>query len=252
MPSEDRHAVQIYRDEAELAAVVAAYLAEGFEAGEPALVVAAPAHLESFAAESGWDNTLVTAADADETLAAFMEPDGPSGARFEAAVGRLLDAIAARNPTRRIRVYGEMVDLLVQRGETRAAIQLEELWNDLARKRDFSLLCGYRLDVFDRATQVSPLPGVCRTHTHVRADADPARLTRAVDRALGDVLGADQAGKVYLMVGDAARRGRVPVAQLALMWVSANMPALADRVLSAARAYYEQARSGQVAAAARP
>jgi hypothetical protein len=249
------HVVQIYRREDELARAVAAYLAEGFAAGEPALVVATPAHLEAFAdefANLGSDTALMTVADADETLAAFMEPDGPSRTRFVAAVGRLLDAIAGRNPARRIRVFGEMVDLLSQRGKTKAAIRLEEFWNDLARSRDFSLLCGYHLDVFDRATQVSPLPGVCRTHAHVRAAADPARLTRAVDRALGDVLGSDQAGKVYLMVGAEARRGRVPVAQLALMWISANMPALADRVLSSARGYYEQARSGPAAAAARP
>jgi hypothetical protein len=89
-------------------------------------------------------------------------------------------------------------------------------------------------------TQISPLPDVCRVHTHVRPAADSARFTRAVDRALGDVLGADQAGKVYSMVGEEARRGRVPVPQLALMWVSANMPALADRVFSVARAQYER------------
>src|SRR5262249_46320507 len=133
-----------------------------------------------------------------------------------------------------------MVDLLVEHGASGEAIRLEELWNDLARTRSFSLLCGYRLDVFDRHTQTSPLPEVCRVHSHVRAASDSTRLTRAVDRALGEVLGPGQAGKLYSLVGEEARRGSVPVAQLALMWVSANMPSLADRVLSAARAQYER------------
>jgi hypothetical protein len=243
------HAVQIYRDDDELASAVADYLADGFEAGEPGLVVATPDHRRAFAEAlhaRGWSAAeadgrgLLAAADADETLAAFMGQEGPSSGRFGKTVGSLLDTLAAGPPERRVRIFGEMVELLRRRGQTGAAIQLEELWNDLACTRTFSLLCGYRLDVFDRRAQTSPLPEICRVHSHVRAAADPARLTRAVDRGLGEVLGSDQAGKVYSMVGDEARRGRVPVAQLALMWVSANMPALADRVLAAARAQYER------------
>src|SRR5262249_61669926 len=120
-------------------------------------------------------------------------------------------------------------------GDAGAPLRPEELCNSLAHTRTVPPLCCYRLDVFDRHTQTSPLPEVCRVHSHVRAAADSTRLTRAVDRALGEVLGPDQAGKLYSLVGEEARRGSVPVAQLALMWVSANMPSLADRVLSAAR-----------------
>jgi hypothetical protein len=39
-------------------------------------------------------------------------------------------------------------------------------------------------------------------------------------------------------VGDQIRRGRIPPPQLVLMWVSANMPALADRILASARKRY--------------
>ena len=46
------------------------------------------------------------------------------------------------------------------------------------------------------------------------------------------------AGKVYLLVGERIREARVPVAQLVLMWVSANMPGLADRILASARTHY--------------
>jgi len=137
-------------------------------------------------------------------------------------------------------VFGEMVDLLAQRGQIDAALALEQLWNALASERDFSLLCGYELDVFDVATQVGALPEICGLHSHVRPTHDPLRLSRAVDLALEQVLGATQAGKVYVVIGDELRADRVPAPQLVMMWVSANMPHSAERILAAARARYAE------------
>jgi hypothetical protein len=241
------HAVQIYADADELAASVATYFAAGFEEGEPGLVVATPAHRARFAerlAAAGWDvarleqKGLLVAKDAEALLSLILEGDHPSAAAFERVVGGLLDELGERFRDRRIRVFGEMVDLLSERGQTESAISLEELWNSLAWSRRFSLLCGYRLDVFDRESQIATLPEVCRTHSHVLAAADSSRLAKAVDQALEEVLGIAEAGKVYLVVGEQIRQDRVPAPQLVLMWVSANMPALADRILASARTRY--------------
>ncbi|HWX09477.1 MAG TPA: MEDS domain-containing protein [Gaiellaceae bacterium] len=243
------HAVQIYGDVAELAESVAAYLASGFEAGEPGILIATAPHRARFEAElaaAGWDAArieragLLVVRDAEETLQAIQGSDGfPSASAFDAVVGTLLDGVAAHFPGKHVRAFGEMVDVLCERGETEAAVSLEELWNSLTRSRHFfSLLCGYQLDVFDLAAQTSVLPAVCRTHSHVLAAADSARLTRAVDLALDEVLGPAEAGKVYSLVGAQIREDRVPVAQLVLMWVSEHMPGLAGRVLTAARARY--------------
>jgi hypothetical protein len=239
------HAAQVYSDLGELAQSVSAYLAAGFERGEPAVVVATPEHLTEFMAalaDAGWDEArieragLLAIADAAETLDAIMAGgDSPSKPVFELKVGGLLD----RFPGMHVRAFGEMVDLLSREGRAEAAIALEELWNDFGRRRDFALLCGYHLNVFDRASQAGLLPEVCRTHSHVLPALDPARLTRAVDEALEEVLGAKEAGKVYVLVGQQLRSDRVPMAQVLLMWVSANMPALAERVLASARARYE-------------
>jgi hypothetical protein len=240
------HAVQIYDGLDELAESVAAFLAAGLEAGEPALVVATGEHWTCFAARlarRGWDvekmerHGVLAVRDAEAALAAIMTGANPSPLRFEQVVAAAVDAAAERFPARRLRVFGEMVDLLWQRGQIDAALALEELWNDLATTRRFSLLCGYGVDVFDRATQVA-LSGVCRTHSHVEAAYDGARLARAVELALEEVLGRDEAGKVYVVVGEQIREERVPIAQLALMWVSANAPHLAERILAAARAHY--------------
>ena len=237
------HGVQIYSDLSELAGSVAPYLATGFELGEPAVIVATPEHLTQFTAALtalGWDEArierdgLLAVADAGETLAAVMVGDAVSRPAFDRVVGTLLD----RFPGKQVRVFGEMVELLCRRGQQDAAIVLEGLWNDLARRRSFSLLCGYHLDVFDREAQARTLPHVCRVHSHVLPAPDPARLQRAVDQALEEILGATEAGKVYVVVGRDIRADRVPMAQVLLMWISENMPTLAERVLASARARY--------------
>jgi hypothetical protein len=245
MPAAAEHAARVYRDPEELAGFVADFLVEGLEAGDPALVVAVPDHrarISGALARRGWDRRrlgrtgLVTMVDADAGLEAVTDGDGVSVEIFKSLVRGLLDRVAI--PGHRTRVFGELVHVLVERGRPDHAALLEELWNEVASERDFSLLCGYGLDVFDRETQVGTLADVCRSHEHVDPAEDPVRFGRAVDRALEEVLGPGEAGKVYLLVGEQIRRERVPVAQLALMWVSENMPALAGRILAAARANY--------------
>jgi hypothetical protein len=242
--TEHGHGVQIYADVSELATSVSAFLAAGFELAEPGIVVATAEHLPVFMAalaELGWDESrieragLLAVADATEALASIMgDAELPSAVAFDRAVGGLLD----RFPGKRARAFGEMVDLLSRGGRHEAAVALEELWNELARRRNFSLLCGYGLDVFDRESQTATLPGVCRTHSHVLPVLDPARLQRAVDQALEEVLGAAEAGKVYVVVAQQLRADRIPMGQVLLMWISEHMPGLAERVLASARARY--------------
>jgi hypothetical protein len=246
-PEARGHAVQIYTELDELAESVVTFLASGFDAGAPALVVATPEHRERFAAAlaaRGWDaerlscEGLLHFADAAASLTEIMDGNRPSPRAFARVVGGLIDELAQRHPGHEVRVFGEMVDLLVERRQAGAAFALEQFWNVLALRHDFSLLCAYRLDVFDQKTQAATLPQICRTHSHVLPATDPARFARAVDGALEDVLGPAQAGKVYVVAGDELRKNRVPPAQIVLMWVSTNMPALADRILASARRRY--------------
>lgn len=245
-PTPSAHGAQVYAELDELAATVAEYFAAGLEAGQPGLVVATPAlrsRLAERLEEAGWGTDrlegsgLLATADAQETLDRFMRDGRPSAPAFFDGVGRELDALAQRFPAQP-RVFGEMVDLLCARGESDAATELELLWNAFARARGFSLLCGYRLDVFDRSVQRGVLRNVCDAHSHVLPAADSARFAEAVDRALAETLGPARAGHVYAVVGREIQRDRVPAAQLVLMWVSENMPVFVDRILAAARSYY--------------
>jgi hypothetical protein len=244
------HAAQTYLESTDLAESVAAYVAAGFESGEPAMLVATAEHASLVTerlAASGWDALLIdergllVVADAESTLRRIMDGGRPSAFAFERVIGGILDELAARFPEHRVRVFGEMVNILQERGQRNEAVELEELWNRLARTRDFALLCGYRLDVFDRASQIETFPEVCRLHTHVTPGPDADRLAHAVDDALVGVLGAPGAGQVYSLVGTEIRERRVPAPQLVLMWVSENMPLSAERILASARTRYHDA-----------
>jgi len=183
-------------------------------------------------------NGRLLVADAAETLEAIMDGEAPSQARFEQVVGTLLDR-AATNGSGAVRVFGEMVDLLSESGRPEAALALESLWNAAAETRRFSLLCAYRLDVFDPRTQAGSLPQVCAAHSHVLPAHDADRLAHAVDLALVDVLGETGAANVQLLVGAQIHEDRMPTSQLVLMWISDKMPGFAERVLASARAHYD-------------
>lgn len=243
------HAVQVYSDLDELAPSVARFLAAGCRAGEPALVIASAGHWEALRAElersgSAVDEVeaqgLLKHRDAAETLETFMDGDVPSAERFEAAVGGILDEVAANFPEKTVRAFGEMVDILFQRGHRAAAIAVEELWNQLLESRKCAVLCAYELDIFDLEAQTSVLPEILRTHTVPRPAADTARLAGAVHEALTDVLGSDAAAWIYLKVAESVPRTALPRAQAVLMWLSRHQPSTARCVLQGARARYAQ------------
>jgi hypothetical protein len=212
---------------------VRAFLDAGFRNDQPAIVIARP----ELAQRLGLDDERLTVADAEQTLARVMTDDGPSTELFETVVGGLVDATAARHPGQTIRAFGEMVDVLWQRGDRANAIALESLWNDLATTRNFALLCGYRVDIFDADLQRDGLPEVLHAHTHARP-AHPARVAAAVDGALTDVLGSLDASRWYLRISQEVPRSGVPRVQAMLSWLSANEPRLASRVLARARTRY--------------
>jgi DcmR-like sensory protein len=244
-PLAAEHAVQLYAEENELVAAVGDYLAAGLGLSEPALVIATPEHFGLFRARLARcgrgeleEPGLLAFRDAEETLAELLVGGTPTAKRFERVVGGLLDELAAAFPGRRPRLYGEMVDLLCARGEPAAAAELEELWNRALERRHFTLLCAYRVDVFDPDVQLSLLPQICGAHTHVRPAGDEARLGRAVGGALEEELGRG-AVDVYRQLAPAVGRAVVlPAAERALFWVSANLPAQAERILASARVRY--------------
>jgi hypothetical protein len=110
--------------------------------------------------------------DAHRTLELFMRGNMPDAAAFAVSVGRLIaDLQKSRTSRTVVRAYGEMVDVLWKDGKADAAIRLEMLWNTLAMKHGFALLCGYAMGNFYKQTAM--FEDVCRQHAHI-VPAQPA------------------------------------------------------------------------------
>lgn len=130
------------------------------------IVLATEKHREEFRNTlQAASNSSIKYIDAVELLSAFMVDGWPNETRSPRTVGRLVQRAALSGP---VRLYGvNMVSVLWAEGKTRAAIRLEELWNELASQCAFSLLCAYPMSTFpDQKDNLSFLQ-VCQTHTHV-------------------------------------------------------------------------------------
>jgi MEDS: MEthanogen/methylotroph, DcmR Sensory domain len=175
-PSE--HHVQLFDSSKSLADTVAAFLLAGFARGESMLIVATPEHRELLTRrfrESGLNPRDAIAAnrlvilDASQTLDKFMRKDTPGPAAFDEVVGTIIEQLSN---DKRVCIYGEMVDLLVARGNYKAAQQLEELWNDLGRRECFTLFCGYASGHFGDPKTAKALAAICASHSHLHRKPD--------------------------------------------------------------------------------
>ena len=170
------HLVTFYESDEGLTEDVASFLAEGFEAGDAAVVIATPDHRRSVEAalrrrsvpvDSLREAGRFVLADAAEMLASLMVGGTVDHGCFSIGVGGLVSRTAA--PGRRVRAFGEMVGLLWQDDQAGAAERLEEHWNDLLRGSEASLFCAYPIDALGGGTDLAPLGAILRSHTHLCA-----------------------------------------------------------------------------------
>jgi MEDS: MEthanogen/methylotroph, DcmR Sensory domain len=148
------HVVQLYRDERHMIEAVALFTAIALGKGEAVVLVGTPPHIQGvarrleangFSVEDVKDWGQLTVKDASETLSSFMVNDMPDAVLFKTMIGSVLQKAAAASRNGRVRVYGEMVNLL-WRQNLPAASRLETLWNDVIQSHSISLFCAYHVD----------------------------------------------------------------------------------------------------------
>jgi signal transduction histidine kinase len=105
------------------------------------------------------------ALDAAETLSQFMLNGAPDADRFNDVIGGVISRTDQHG--RDMRIFGEMVALLVAQNNPEAALQLEALWNQLQKRLPFSLLCGYRLEEMRGEALAGILVDACAEHSTV-------------------------------------------------------------------------------------
>ncbi|HTM59351.1 MAG TPA: MEDS domain-containing protein [Burkholderiales bacterium] len=236
-PGARDHMVQVYQDRDFLADAVSLYVSAGLRAGEAAIVIARPEHRERFVRELKREGVYPSPAlrllDADETLAQVTVDGMPEWTAFHKLMGGAIAEMRLQYP--RVRAYGEMVDILWQRGDKPAAIRLEEFWNEIGKLQTFSLLCAYAMDPL-RGDTYAGLESICRCHTHLIPARDYGELNEAVRQASLKVLDAPLAQMLLTLAASNRPHTEMPLGQAALIWLRQNMPRTADRILDEVRA----------------
>ena len=99
---------------------------------------------------------LATAAIAD-TLSTFMGDDLPDPARFLGVVDDLIAAAARATAGKqsRVAICGEWASILWAQGKADAAIQVEQLCNQLTKRYEMDILCGFIEQLSPRGRQAS-------------------------------------------------------------------------------------------------
>jgi PAS domain S-box-containing protein len=180
--------VQFYGDDGVLLHELRNYIGKALMRGSSAVIIATSAHIDNLAKklrDQGIDLARATAEsryialDATEFLSQFMVDGRPDPALFSQKMGQIIAraAEASLDDNRRVVAFGEMVALLWAEGKSEAAIQLEKLWNDLAKTYSFSLRCAYPMQGFCHQEMADSLLKICAEHSGVVLDGSPSTIT---------------------------------------------------------------------------
>lgn len=188
---ESDHFVQFFEQDDTLLQSLSSYLAAGLDAGDACIVVATPSHeqgLRRRLTAFGYDVTAAISAgrivflDAATNLESLMTGNRIDPARFRERIGALLDS--AQEGHAHVRIFGEMVALLWERGLREEAIALEQLWNTLGTEHSFSLFCAYPIREFCGTDAARAFREVCASHGRVLSPEGDSGLHADVVQSL--------------------------------------------------------------------
>jgi len=166
------HEVDFYSDDAAFVVGFTDCIQAALEAGNALIVVATESHRKSLLErlqEDGVDIAVAIeqgrylALDVADTLSTFMLNDLPDPVRFFRVVGDLI-AAAARSTAgeqSRVTICGECASILWAQGNADAAIQVEQLCNQLTKRYEMNILCGFSLSSFYREEDKQVFEKIC-------------------------------------------------------------------------------------------
>jgi PAS domain S-box-containing protein len=187
------HTVQLYTHDGFLMDVLSRFVGGALSVGDVAVIWATASHrveLEKRLSSRGMDTSKAASQgryitmDASETLARVVVDGVVDQKSFVAIISNVLDQAtkAIHGKDGRIAVFGELVALLWAEGKPEEAIRVEQLWNELAKRYSFSLLCAYPITGFDNARQVEPFLKMCGEHSGVKPSESYLGLSSEEER----------------------------------------------------------------------
>ena len=249
------HVVQLYQDQDFLNRAVCRFAGAALANGEGLILVPTVEHWNAFrprleaegvnvkdAQESG----QLTIVDADELLPRFMKTALPDGPMFLGLAGEIVGRTRGAGRFSKVRWWGEMVNVLWERGDVAASMNLEDLFDRVAHEQDIAIFCSFVMDNFDGEIHTHMLPRLGENHSHLIPVEDYARLERAVAEALHDIVGPDEASVLQSRLLSQYRAPfAMPRAQALLLALRQTMPAVAATVLQRSRALYTESAAAK-------
>ena len=242
------HIVQLYQDQDFLNRAVCRFVGAGLANGEGIILVPTLTHWNTFRPRLEAEGMDVDAArergqlmvvDADECLSRFMREAMPDSPVFNGVFGDVVGQARARGSYEKVRVWGEMVDVLWERGDVAASMNLEDLFDQLGKKVEIAIFCSFLMDNFNGDVHAHMLPRLGTNHSHLIPVEDYARLERAVADALRETVGSDEARVLESRLLSRYRPPfNMPRPQALLLALRQFLPTVADPVLQRSRNLY--------------
>ena len=249
------HIVQLYQDDDFLNHAVCRFAGAALANGEGIILVPTSNHwnairprleAEGIDVQAARERGQLTVVDADELSPQFIRDAMPDSSIFLGLAGNIIEQARASGRFPKVRWWGEMVNVLWERGDVAASMNLEDLFDQLARNHDIAIFCSFLMDNFDGEVHAHMLPRLGTNHSHLIPVEDYARLERAVADALQETVGANEARVLESrLLGDYPQPFVMPRAQALLLALRQVLPALADPVLQRSRSLYAASGGAQ-------
>jgi MEDS: MEthanogen/methylotroph, DcmR Sensory domain len=240
------HIVQLYQDQDFLNRAVCRFAGAALANGEGIILVPTLSHWnairprlegEGVDVEAAQQRGQLTVVDADELMPRFMRDAMPDAPVFLGLAANVIGQ--ARSGYQKVRWWGEMVNVLWERGDAAASMSLEDLFDQLAHKHDIAIFCSFLMDNFDGHVHAHMLPRLGENHSHLIPVEDYARLERAVAAALRETVGPDEASVLEgRLLSQYQAPFNMPRAQALLLALRQVLPTIADPVLKRSRGLY--------------
>ena len=243
------HIVQLYQDQDFLSRAVSRFGVAALANGESFILLCTLPHWNEWRpriedqgvdVEAARTRGQLTVLDAEEMLSRFIRDGMPHAPTFLGLVTDLIGQARAGGRYPRVRLWGEMVNVLWERGNVAASMKVEGLYDQyVAKKLGVATTCAFLMDNFDSDIHARMLPMLGMNHSHLIPVEDYARLGRAVADALRETVGAEEARILQdRLLSEYRQAFDMPRAEALLLALRQVRPSVADPVLRRAGELY--------------
>jgi len=176
-----RHEALFYSDDVVLVERFAESISEALKAGCAAIGIVTELHrvallqrlrTEAVDVDAAIEQGVCILVDAEATLSTLMAEGSLNWARASDGFSKLTNAAYKATKAREthITICGERAGLLWARGQSDAAIRLEQLCNELGKLHDINMLCGYPIRELHDGADEHAFRCICEEHSVVTSE----------------------------------------------------------------------------------